>query len=58
MRSNKLILGVVFGLLVLSIGTFSITDAFGAIDSKGKEFVITFNPNNGNRANNVQLHIE
>jgi hypothetical protein len=55
MRSNKLVLGVVFGLLVLGLGTQSFTDAFAALDSKGKEFILTFLPQIS--TGKVQLHL-
>ena len=56
MRSNKLIIGVVFGLLVLGIGSYSITDAFAALDSKGTEFLIAYQANNAG-GGSLQVHI-
>ena len=42
MGNSKIILGIAFGLLVLSIGSFSTMDAYAALDSKGTEFLIAF----------------
>jgi len=53
---NRLILGVVFGLLVLSIGSFSTQDAFAALDSKGTDFLIAFQTN-AFEDGTQQLHI-
>ena len=57
MSSNKIILGVVFGLLVLGIGSFSYNDAFAALDSKGTEFLIAFQANALPGSATLQLHI-
>lgn len=56
MTNKILVFTILLGILIFSFGTFSQMDAFAAVDSKGKEFVITFIPNySGSR--NVQLHI-
>jgi hypothetical protein len=55
--SNKIMLGLVFGLLVLGIGSFSIPDAFAALDSKGTEFLIAFQENFSGTRGALQVHI-
>jgi hypothetical protein len=56
--SSKLILGIVFSLVILGLGSQSVSDAFAAVDSAGKEFMITYLPNLSSGSNYAsQLHI-
>ena len=55
MRNNIIVYMIIFGLIVFSMGSI-VEDALAAVDSKGKEFIITFIPNYSGSAK-IQLHI-